>query len=198
MRQDFLWVCWDKSRLSRFLRFVKTFWDLSRYLDIIKMFWRTSGSKILTNWEMLIVKNDKINSLLIEIETNCWDFPKMSGHNRFLYLDRDFWDWKVVSRQNWDFLIEIKTSWLSRQAFWNCQDFLDRRYLLSASVEIESLNQGMIETNQDPLRCPTCSIFFCGKLQNYTTYTSCKMAKKVFLDMKRGGFPKIIIMSTQP
>ncbi len=34
------------------------FQDLSRYLNIY--IWRTSGSKILTNWEILIEKSDKI------------------------------------------------------------------------------------------------------------------------------------------
>jgi hypothetical protein len=43
-----------------------------------------------------------------------------------------------------------KTSRLSRQAFGYCQDFLNHRDLLFASVEIESLNQDHVETNQDP------------------------------------------------
>ncbi len=50
--------CQDKSR---FLRFVKTFQDLSRYLNVFKTFCGTSGSKILTNWEILIKKKAKIN-----------------------------------------------------------------------------------------------------------------------------------------
>jgi|FrelakmetLWP11LW_1041352.scaffolds.fasta_scaffold49918_1 hypothetical protein len=61
LRQYFYWDCQDELRLSRFLRFVETFWDLSRYLNIIETFWGTSGSKILTNWEILILTNDKIN-----------------------------------------------------------------------------------------------------------------------------------------
>jgi hypothetical protein len=46
-----------------------------------------------------------------------FDLPKISGLDRFLDLDQDFWDWKVVSRQNPDFSILIKTSRLSRQVF---------------------------------------------------------------------------------
>jgi hypothetical protein len=33
--------------------------------------------------------------------------PKMSCLDGFLDLDRDFWDWKVASRQNRDISIEI-------------------------------------------------------------------------------------------
>ncbi len=44
--------------------------------------------------------------------------------------------------------IEISRS--SRLTFWKCQDFLDCRDQLSASVEIESHNRDTIETNQDP------------------------------------------------
>ncbi len=53
---------------SRFscVKIFETFGDLSRYLDIIKAFWGTSGSKILTNWEILIEKCDKIDQLSIE------------------------------------------------------------------------------------------------------------------------------------
>ena len=36
---------------------------------------------------------------------------------------------------------KIKISWSSTEAFWNCQDFLDRRDLLFASVKIETLDQ---------------------------------------------------------
>ncbi len=86
---------------------------------------------------------------MIKIETNCQDLPKISGLNRFLNLDQDFWDWKVVSRQNQDFLISIKTSWSSRKAFWNCQDFIDRWDLLFASVKIKSLDWDQVKTNQD-------------------------------------------------
>ncbi len=49
-------------------RFVKAFQDLLIHLYIIKTFWGTSGSKILTNWEISIEKNDKINSLSMEIK----------------------------------------------------------------------------------------------------------------------------------
>ena len=50
----------------------------------------------LKNIEIWIKKNAKINSLLIEIETNCQDLPKISSLNRFLDLDRDLRDCKVV------------------------------------------------------------------------------------------------------
>jgi hypothetical protein len=50
----------------------------------------------LKNIEIWIKKNAKINSLLIEIETNCQDLPKISGLNRFLDLDWDLRDCKVV------------------------------------------------------------------------------------------------------
>ncbi len=49
--------------------------------------------------------------------------------------------------------IEISQSRLLRQAFWNCQDFLDCRDLLFASVELESLDQDHVEANQDPQAC---------------------------------------------
>ncbi len=133
-------------RLSRFLRFVRTFQDLSRYLDIIETFWRTSGSKILTNWEISIKKSDKIDLLLIKIETNCRDLPKSSRLDRF--LDQDFWDWKVMLRQNQD--ISIKKSRLSRPTFCRCQDILDCWDLPFQSVEIETLNRDHVETNRDP------------------------------------------------
>ena len=61
LRQVFYWDCRDCQDKSRFLRFVKTFQDLSRYLDILKTFCGTSGSNILTNWEILIEKKAKIN-----------------------------------------------------------------------------------------------------------------------------------------
>jgi hypothetical protein len=74
----------------------------------------------------------------------------MSCLDRFLNHNWDFWDWKVVSRQNQDFSISIETSWSSTQAFWNCRDFLNRWDLLSASVKIESLDRDHVKTNWDP------------------------------------------------
>jgi hypothetical protein len=104
--------------------------DFSRFLNISRLlqdFFETSGSKILTNWEIWIEKYDKIDQLSIEIETNCQDLPKMSCLERFLNLDRDFWDWKVVSRQNRDFSISnflkmLRFSRLSRLTLCQCQD----------------------------------------------------------------------------
>ena len=92
--------------------FVKIYRDI---LTLSRLFWGTSGSKIWKNWEILIEKNDKINSLLMEIETNCQDWPKISCLDRFLDLDQDFWDWSVVSRQNRDFsIVKIKFLKVSR------------------------------------------------------------------------------------
>jgi len=54
-----------------------------------------------------------------------------------------------TGRWCWD---KIKVSWSSRQAFWNCLGFLDRRDLQSASVKIESLDP-------DKLRPP--GLVFC-------------------------------------
>ncbi len=104
--------------------FVKIYRDI---LTLSRLFWGSSGSKIWKNWEILIEKNDKINSLLMEIETNCQDWPTISCLDRFLDLDQDFWDWSVVSRQNRDFsIVKIKFLKVSRfyrslrQASWKC------------------------------------------------------------------------------
>ncbi len=138
-------------RLCEWLQTIKInqdYQDLSRHFNIIKKFLGTSSSKILTNWEILIEKNDKINSLLIKIETNCEDWPKILSLNGFLDLDWDFWDWKVVLRRNRDFSIETYRS--LRSNFWKCQDFLDCRDKPLESVKIETLNRDTIETNRGP------------------------------------------------
>ena len=69
--------------------------------------------------------------------------------SRYSY-NKDFWDWKVASRQNQDFSILIETSQSSRQAFWSCQDFLDRQDKLFDSVQIKSLDRDHLKTNRDP------------------------------------------------
>ncbi len=74
---------------------------------LFRLFEGTSGSKISTIWE-------------ISIEKIYWDLLEISCLGRFLHLDQDFWDWKVVLRQNQDFSISIVET-----SFWNCQDFLD-------------------------------------------------------------------------
>ena len=79
----------------------------------------------------MVEKCDKIDEVSIEIKTNCRDLPKISCLDRFLDLDQDFWDWKVVSRQNRDFSISIvetnflkvsRFSRLSRPALCQCRD----------------------------------------------------------------------------
>ncbi len=101
-RDQLFLKCQDYSR------YVKTFQNLLRNFDIVKTFWGTSGSKILTNWEILIKKKNKIISLSIKTETNCQDWQKISCLDWFLDLDQDFWDWKVVLRQHQDLLISIR------------------------------------------------------------------------------------------
>jgi hypothetical protein len=67
----------------------------------------------------------------------------MSCLDRFLDLNQDFWDWKVVSRQNRDFLISIKNNFLKlsrfsqplRLTFFWCRD---RESLSRVSIETTS------------------------------------------------------------
>jgi hypothetical protein len=119
---------------SRFLKLrlfkicIKTMWINWDNQDFSRQ-WGTSGSKISTNWEISIKKNDKINSLSIKIETNCQDWPKNSCLNGFLDLTWDSWDWKVMSRQNQNFsIVKIKFLKVSRfsrslrQPSWKCWD----------------------------------------------------------------------------
>jgi hypothetical protein len=114
-------ICWDFWDL---LRLFKIYWDistLSRLFEILQD---------QRSWQISTEKYDKIDQLSIEIKTNCRDLPKMSCLDRFLDLDQDFWDWKVVLRQNWDFLILMETSFwelsrfsrLSRPTLCQCQD----------------------------------------------------------------------------
>ncbi len=58
-------------------------------------------------------------------------------------------DWKVVSRQNWDFSTSIETSQLSRLWFWKCQDFLNCRDRPFSSIKIESIDRDHVNTNRD-------------------------------------------------
>ena len=70
---------------------------------------------------------------MIKIKTNCQDLPKISCLDRFLDLDRDFWDWKVVTSQNQDisivetnFLKVSRFSQLSRLTLCQSQDWNSR------------------------------------------------------------------------
>jgi hypothetical protein len=121
---------WDFV-LSRFLlrlsRFVGTNQDLSRNLDIMETFWVWKWQKSFNKLRNMDEKYAKIH----------------------LLLDRDFWVWTLMSRQNQEILISIKISWLSRWTFWKCQDFLHCLDELFDNVEIESLHRDMIKTNQE-------------------------------------------------
>ena len=68
-------------------------------------------------------------------------------------LDRDFCDRKVAMRQDQD--VSIKTSWLSRHAFWNCWDFLNHWDLLFASVEIKLTNYSSFNSDSTTIIIPT-------------------------------------------
>ena len=112
-----------KSRLSCVEIFIETNQDLQdllrlfeNYQDILT-FWGTSCSKISTNWEILIEKNDKINLLFIKIVTNCWIYQKFQVLTDFSILSR------LLGLKGG---VETKL----RQAIWNCQEFLDCRDLL--------------------------------------------------------------------
>jgi hypothetical protein len=125
-----------QSRLSCvkiFIKTVKICQDFSRFIKIsqhYRDFLRYFRPKILTNLEISIKKYNTIDLLSLKIQLNCQDLPKISCLDRFLDLDPDFWDWKVVSRQNWDFSISIETSFLklsrfsrpSRLTFCQCRD----------------------------------------------------------------------------
>ena len=120
-----------KLRLSCVEIFIETNQDLQdllrlfeNYQDILT-FWGTSCSKISTNWEILIEKNDKINLLFIKIVTNCWIYQKFQVSTDFSILSR------LLGLKGG---VETKL----RQAIWNCQDFLDCRDLLFAIIEIET------------------------------------------------------------
>ena len=100
--------CHDCQDKSRFSRFVETFPNLSRYLNIIETFWDTgtSGSKILTNWEILIEKIDKSTNLNLD-----WDFLIVKINffkvSRFSQMSRlttfcSCQDWDSWSRHNGD------------------------------------------------------------------------------------------------
>jgi hypothetical protein len=91
----------------------------------------------------------KSTYFLINIETNCQEMTKNLGLDKLLDLDQDFYIWTMMSRQNREVSISIKIL-LSRWTFWQCQDFLDCWVKLFDDVEIESLEQDTIKTNQDP------------------------------------------------
>ncbi len=69
----------------------------------------------MTNWEISIKKNDKINSLSIKTKTNCQDLPKISGLRITWSRSRLF----VTRRWCWD---KTEISRLSRPTLCQCQD----------------------------------------------------------------------------
>jgi hypothetical protein len=129
---------------------VETNQDLSRNLDIMETFWVWKWQKVLPNWEISTRTMQKSTYFSIEIETNCQEMTKFPGLNEFLDLDRDFKVWTLMSRQNWEMLISVKISRLSRQTFWKCQDFLNCRDEQFDDVETETLDQDHVKTNGDP------------------------------------------------
>ncbi len=146
-----IWINSDNRYFLWQLRLIEIIKILSRFIEIFGHYQDFfEGLKVQKSWEILIKKNNKTNSLSIKIETNRQDWPKMSCLEGFLNLDQNFWEWKVVSWQNWDFSILIETFRLSRSNFWKCQDFLDHWDKLFESVEIETLDQDTIKTNWDP------------------------------------------------
>ncbi len=86
-----------------FVEIVKTNRDLLRNLDFIKTFLIWKWLKVSTFWEISTRNMKKSTYFLIEIETNCWETTKFPGLDRLLDLDRDFWAWTLMLRQNWDF-----------------------------------------------------------------------------------------------
>ncbi len=124
----------NKLRLFKTIKIIQ---DLSR---LFKIYWDISTlSRLLEGLQVQKsqqTEKSRSRNMSIKIETNCQAWPKISGLNGFLNLNWDFWNWKMVLRQNWDFSISIETSWLSRQAFlklsrfsqslrqafWNCQN----------------------------------------------------------------------------
>ncbi len=98
-------IGWDQLlELVKIIHHVKTrnFFSRPRFLSrLFESYWNIlTLSRLFEELQVQkspqIEKNDKINSLLIQINTNCWDWPKISCLNGFLNLDQDFWDWKVV------------------------------------------------------------------------------------------------------
>jgi hypothetical protein len=100
-------------------RLFEIYQDIS---TLSRLFLGTSGSKISTNWEISIEKNDKINQLLIKRE-------KKLTHLVNLDLDRDFWDLSPIGRVKTRFLdldfsiVETSFSWLLRLSIETTQAY---------------------------------------------------------------------------
>ncbi len=100
---------WDLSRLF------KVYWDIEHYWDFFEGLQAQKSLQIDKSRSKKISNIKSTNKL--SIRTNCQDLPKISGPEGFLDLDRDFWDWKMVSRQNQDFSI-VETNFLKLSRFF--------------------------------------------------------------------------------
>ncbi len=91
--------------------------------------WRLTESEATSGCTLTPTENRTIRKKTFWISNQVYYFVP-------LWFDRDFWDWKVVSRRNRDFSISIvETNFLKVSRFLDCRD------QLSASVEIESLDR---------------------------------------------------------
>ena len=101
--------------------------DLLRNLDIIKNFLVQNLQKVLMDWKILTRKcKNPLTSQLKSRQTvkKCRNFQVSMNFSISFQI---VWSGHLMLRQNQEISILVKISWLSRQTFWKCQDFLDCR-----------------------------------------------------------------------
>ena len=116
LRWDFYPDCWECQDKSRQIEIFKIYWDISALSRLFEGLQAQKSQQIERTWSRKMIKSTNSWSRLRQTARN---LAKISGLDRFLDLDQDFWDCKVVLRQNQDFSI-TETSILKLSRFTFC------------------------------------------------------------------------------